>query len=165
VTFVSTSPACSQNGYTLTCSLNQINAGAVATVTINVTADKVAQLTNTASVQAAEADPNTSNNTADEVTRINCAKGCFIATAAYGSPMEPHVQSLRVFRDRYLVPNPVGNWFVGLYYQYSPPLAEVLRQHDDLRALVRLGLQPIVSFAEVANDLQPEHGQGTPGQR
>jgi uncharacterized repeat protein (TIGR01451 family)/CSLREA domain-containing protein len=165
VTYVSTNPTCSQSGYVLTCPLGTVSAGNTTTITINVTADKTAQLTNTASVQAAEADPNTSNNTADEVTRINCAKGCFIATAAYGSPMEPHVQSLRVFRDRYLVPNPVGNWFVGLYYQYSPPLAEVLRQHDDLRALVRLGLQPIVSFAEVANDLQPEHGQGTPGQR
>jgi uncharacterized repeat protein (TIGR01451 family)/CSLREA domain-containing protein len=165
VTFVSTSPACSQNGYTLTCGLNNISAGGTATITINVTADKVAQLTNTASVQAAEVDPDTSNNSADEVTRVNCAKGCFIATAAYGSPMEAHVQSLRVFRDRYLIPNPVGNWFVGLYYQYSPPLAEVLRQHDDMRALVRLGLQPLVSFAEFANDLQPEHDQAAPGQQ
>jgi uncharacterized repeat protein (TIGR01451 family)/CSLREA domain-containing protein len=165
VTYVSTSPVCNQNGYVLTCSLGDLSAGSTATLTINVTADKVAQLTNTASVQAADVDPNTSNNSVDEVTRVNCAKGCFIATAAYGSPMEPHVQSLRVFRDRYLIPNPVGNWFVGLYYQFSPPLAEVLRQHDDMRALVRLGLQPLVSFAEFANDLQPEHVQAAAGQR
>jgi uncharacterized repeat protein (TIGR01451 family)/CSLREA domain-containing protein len=165
VTYVSSSPTCSQNGYVLTCTLSAISAGNTATITINTTADKVAQFTNTASVQAAETDPNTSNNTADEVTRINCAKGCFIATAAYGSPMEPHVQSLRVFRDRYLLPNPVGNWFVGLYYQYSPPLAEVLRQHDDLRALVRLGLQPMVSFAEFANELRPERDRAAPESR
>jgi uncharacterized repeat protein (TIGR01451 family)/CSLREA domain-containing protein len=165
VTYISSSPTCGQNGYVLTCVLGPLNAGSTATLTINVTADKVAQLTNNAVVQAADIDPNPSNNSVDEVTRVNCAKGCFIATAAYGSPMEPHVQSLRVFRDRYLVPNPVGNWFVGLYYQYSPPLAEVLRQHDDLRALVRLGLQPIVSFAEYANEFQPERDQAASGQR
>jgi len=49
--------------------------------------------------------------------------GCFVATAAYGSSMEPQVTILRKFRDRYLLPNPLGNALVDFYYKCSPPLA------------------------------------------
>jgi uncharacterized repeat protein (TIGR01451 family) len=155
VTLVSTNPACSQNGGTLTCAVGNLSAGSSTTITIDVTADKVAQLTNAASVRAAESDPDTSNNSAEVKTRINCAKGCFIATAAYGSPLAPQLQQLRAFRDRFLTPYHLGNWFVELYYRYSPPLSDALRRHDDLRAVVRMGLQPLIAFAKFANEISP----------
>ena len=154
VTLVSTSPACSQSGNTLTCVVAGIlGAGISTTFTINTTAEKVAALKNFASVRAAESDPDTSNNNAEVKTRINCAKGCFIATAAYGSPLAPQVQHLRTFRDRFLMPYSLGQWFVDLYYRYSPPLAEVLAQHDNLRAVVRTGLLPLISTVKFANEL------------
>jgi hypothetical protein len=142
--------------------LGTLSAGAATTLTINTTADKVAQLTNTASVLAAESDPDTSNNSAEVQTRVNCAKGCFIATAAYGSSLAPQVQHLRSFRDRFLMPYSLGQWFVGLYYRYSPPLAEVLAQHDDLRAVVRTGLRPLISFAKYANEIPPNQDGAAP---
>ncbi len=73
--------------------------------------------------------------------------GCFIATAAYGSLMEPHVKILREFRDRFLHTNTMGKAFVGLYYTCSPPLAEFIAKHDALRGPVRWSLLPFVGLS------------------
>ena len=81
--------------------------------------------------------------------------GCFIATAAYGSLMEPHVKILRDFRDRFLLANAFGKGFVRLYYTYSPPLADFIAKHDALRAIVRVGLLPIVGLSWVALKFGP----------
>lgn len=70
--------------------------------------------------------------------------GCFIATAAYGSYMAPEVQLLRDFRDAHLITNPVGRAFVNIYYQVSPPLADIVRDNAMLRALARWFLSPAV---------------------
>jgi hypothetical protein len=69
---------------------------------------------------------------------------CFIATAAFGSPLAREVQALRRFRDRYLVTNAPGRVFIKVYYWLSPPVADLIRQHDGLRAATRLTLRPAV---------------------
>ena len=81
--------------------------------------------------------------------------GCFIATAAYGSPMQFHVKVLRDFRDRFLLGNSAGKSFVRFYYAYSPPMADFIAKHDSLRGVVRMSLLPVVGASWVVLKIGP----------
>jgi peptidoglycan/xylan/chitin deacetylase (PgdA/CDA1 family) len=76
--------------------------------------------------------------------------GCFIATAAYGSYLDSHVETLRNFRDSYMVTNPVGSALVSTYYKLSPPVAEFIDDNPTLKPIVRVGLLPAVAMSTVA---------------
>jgi hypothetical protein len=81
--------------------------------------------------------------------------GCFIATAAYGTPMAEEIQILREFRDEYLLANPVGEALVELYYTVSPPIAEFITEHPGLKPIVRAGLTPAVAMSTIAVNTSP----------
>ncbi|MFO1406564.1 MAG: DUF11 domain-containing protein [Steroidobacteraceae bacterium] len=74
--------------------------------------------------------------------------GCFIATAAYGSSLEPHVVALREFRDRYLRRSELGRAFIRFYYRHSPPIAAFIARHDAMRFVVRTLITPLVLVIE-----------------
>jgi len=84
----------------------------------------------------------------DVIIRLNGQNACFIATAAYGSYLDPHVDVLRQFRDNVLLHSSAGTWLVDEYYRHSPPIAAFIAEHDSLRLYTRLFLTPIV-FAVV----------------
>ena len=65
---------------------------------------------------------------------------CFIATAAYGSALDPHLDTLRWFRDNVLLVTGLGHKLVKTYYNYSPPLADFISAHPTLRAITRAAL-------------------------
>jgi len=73
--------------------------------------------------------------------------GCFIATAAFGSPQDEHVAALIAFRDRYLLTNAGGTWLVRQYYTISPRLADIVAKHDGVRAVVRQAIRPLALVA------------------
>jgi len=81
--------------------------------------------------------------------------GCFIATAAYGSYAAPCVMILREMRDRFLLTNSIGKNLVSLYYKYSPPMANFIANHDNIKIVVRLSLLPLVGISWLALKMGP----------
>ncbi len=81
--------------------------------------------------------------------------GCFIATAAYGTALEPQVLLLKKFRDLYLLTNRPGSCFVQLYYTYSPPIADFIRQHAIIRFVVRILLLPLLTVSFFLVEFSP----------
>ncbi len=79
---------------------------------------------------------------------------CFIASAAYGTETAKELDILREFRDGVLLLNRSGAKFVSLYYRTSPPIADLISQHEGLRTAVRLGfVNPIVAILSWTHDL------------
>jgi hypothetical protein len=72
------------------------------------------------------------------------AARCFIATAAYGTPLDPRIDSLRWFRDHVLELTAPGRAFIRAYYTLSPPFAKWLTGQPLARAVVRTLLWPLV---------------------
>lgn len=82
------------------------------------------------------------------ITEENGKKnGCFIATAAYGSPLHYYVRILQKFRDKYLIPSKLGSKLVSFYYKYSPFVADFITKHRVLKVAVRISLMPLVAFS------------------
>jgi hypothetical protein len=90
-----------------------------------------------------------------EVSTAPTNSTCFIATAAYGTPLAKGIQTLRQFRDKYLLTNPPGRAFVDFYYRFSPPIAEFITEHPVLKPIVRAGLLPIVAMSTLAVNTTP----------
>jgi uncharacterized repeat protein (TIGR02543 family) len=80
--------------------------------------------------------------------------GCFIATAAYGTPTAKQIDVLRNFRDEVLLKSAVGSQLVDFYYRTSPPIADFIASHEVLRTLVReLLIDPIVRVVQATGGI------------
>lgn len=82
------------------------------------------------------------------------ARACFIATAAYGTPMAEEINTLRRFRDKEMETNALGRHLVSFYYEVSPPIANVIARSEKMRSFVRLNLKPVVRTMELKNSKQ-----------
>ena len=75
---------------------------------------------------------------------------CFIATAAYGNPLEQHLVLLREFRDEVLRKYQWGQKFIHYYYSYSPEAALWLLDKEVIKPIVRMILWPLYFFAKLS---------------
>ncbi|VAW98157.1 hypothetical protein MNBD_GAMMA22-1191 [hydrothermal vent metagenome] len=147
--------SCSISTPIVTCNLASLALASTSVVTIVATLNISGSNTNTVTINAANNDPVSGNDSSSVITTVNAqtsvatagSSGCFIATAAYGSPMEDEVRYLRAFRDQYLLKNSAGRWFVQMYYRYSPALATRIKNNDNLRSMVRGLLSPFIKMS------------------
>jgi hypothetical protein len=86
----------------------------------------------------------------DEATLDVDYSVCFVATAAYGSPMAEEIEILREFRDKYLLTTTVGKSLVEFYYRVSPPIAQFITEHPVLQPMVRAALVPALVLSTLA---------------
>jgi hypothetical protein len=73
---------------------------------------------------------------------------CFVATAAYGDPLDARIGALRRFRDRHLLPSALGRALVSVYETVGPVAARAIEGDEDRRVLARAVLEPVVSLIE-----------------
>jgi hypothetical protein len=72
---------------------------------------------------------------------------CFVATAAYESPVAEPVRTLRRYRDKRLARTPQGRLFIRFYYRFGPYGAAVVNRFPVLKPVVRQALRPIIAYA------------------
>ena len=78
----------------------------------------------------------------------NSGHSCDIATAAYGSSLDTHLNVLINLRDKYLLTNSLGQAFVNSNYRYSPTMANIISKHDTVKAITRRILSTVVFCIE-----------------
>lgn len=73
----------------------------------------------------------------DEKKKPKQNKGCYIATACYGSYDCTQVLTFRNFRDKYLNQTLAGRIFIKIYYNLSPSFAKWLENKHGINAFIR----------------------------
>jgi PKD repeat protein len=69
---------------------------------------------------------------------------CFIATAAFGTPLANEVEVLSELRDKVLLKTAFGKKFVKLYYSFGPPIADFIRDKPFLKTAIRFYIKLLV---------------------
>ena len=67
-------------------------------------------------------------------------QGCFIATAAMGSELHPHVQMLREYRDSVILKSGYKEQFLrilNVYYSFSPAVADLMEKNVFAKSLIK----------------------------
>jgi len=94
--------------------------------------------------------PPTTTTTSETTTE---GPRCVIATAAYGSELEPEVRYMRRVRDELIGSSRTGLFLVktwnAFYYTWSPRVAQTISGSEILRMIVRILLLPLVGIANV----------------
>jgi preprotein translocase subunit SecA len=79
---------------------------------------------------------------AEQVSRSNIrnSSSCFVATVAYGTPLNEELDLLRSWRDSVLRKYTFGRIFIRYYYRYGPALARWVDRSETVKRWTRVGL-------------------------
>ena len=79
---------------------------------------------------------------------------CFVVTAVYGTPLACEVDTMRLFRDDFLLSFNLGRLLVKAYYKIGPPLARYISGRFYLRRVLRTFiLGPVVKAVKITHNL------------
>ncbi len=85
----------------------------------------------------------------DEIYCMEHESECFIATAVFGTPLDPKIDILRDFRDQWLLSNPLGRAAVYTYYEISPTIARIARRNEIVKDVLRRTIvEPALKLAQ-----------------
>ena len=81
--------------------------------------------------------------------------GCLIATATFGSELAPQVQQLRELRDNTILSTESGIVFMSgfnqFYYSFSPVIADLERESQIFKEVMKITLTPMLSSLSLLN--------------
>lgn len=69
---------------------------------------------------------------------------CFVATAAFGTPLQHEIQVLRDWRDQSLRYTSSGRKFIKGYYKFGPIVASFINKYPVFKAPVRYVVKCII---------------------
>jgi len=85
------------------------------------------------------------------------APSCIIATATFGSELNPEVQFLRGFRDNTVLSTFAGSNFMvafnAFYYSFSPQVAKVIAGNELLRGVMKVILYPLIAILHLSSSI------------
>lgn len=91
-------------------------------------------------------DSNSSSNSSQQRTSSSNNSDCFVATAAFGTPLQYEIQLLRDYRDNKLRYTGSGRKFISTYYKVGPTVANFIRKYPVFQAPVRGMVKMIIRF-------------------
>ncbi len=144
VTISITGGTYSINGGTYASDSGTVNNGD--TVTVQVTSASTRITTTDAVLTIGGVSDTFSVKTRFVISNVDSGP-CFIATAAFGSPIAGQVEILRQFRDKYLLTNSYGKKFVTWYYRNGPVAANWIKDKSPVKAAVQIALYPLIGFS------------------
>jgi len=86
---------------------------------------------------------NQSSNSSNNSSSSNNSD-CFVATAAFGTPLQPEIQVLRNWRDDTLRYTSFGRKFISNYYKFGPILANFIHKYPVFKVPVRTVVKLII---------------------
>ena len=71
---------------------------------------------------------------------------CFVATAAFGTPLQTEIQILREWRDSELSFSLAGRQFIDIYYKVGPHLARLVEKNKFIARISRSIIRQAIKY-------------------
>jgi len=149
-----TSTVTETTGTTVTSTTTVVETGLTTTTVVS---EKTQTTTVTETIPTTQTVFTTSIFKETVVSQVGTGLRCLIATAAFGSELAQPVQTLRDYRDGFVLQTFGGRTFMDVfnsfYYSWSPTIAEQERQNQLLREAIKYSIYPLIGVLDTSRTL------------